>query len=121
MKTGKKIPITAAKKIASDFGYSQVIIHAYDGNTHIQHVTTFGKSESDCENAAAGGNAIKKLLKWDEKLCNAKPSRQVKREKAEAILKSLIEICDTPDANDAVNITRFVACAELARRELMVS
>lgn len=117
-KTGKRIPISAAKAIASDFGYSQVIIHAYDGNTHIQHVTTFGKSDTDCENAAAGGNAIKKLLKWDEKLCNAKPSRQIRREKMQEVLRSLVEICDTPDHLDAVNIVRFVACAELARRIL---
>lgn len=38
-------------------------------------VTTYGKTISDCENAAEGGNAIKKLLGWPEELCNAKPKR----------------------------------------------
>ena len=74
-KTGKRIPIRVAKKIADDLGYTQVIIHAYDGESGIQSVCTFGKSLSDCDNAAKGGNAIKKLLGWDEKLCHAVPNR----------------------------------------------
>lgn len=79
-KTGKRIPINWAKKIAEDLGYTQVIIHGYDGETGMQHVTTFGKSLEDCKNAAEGGNAIKRLLKWPEELCNAKPKRLVKAE-----------------------------------------
>lgn len=74
-KTGKRIPINWAKKIAEDLGYSQVIIHGYDKETGVQCVTTFGKSIEDCKNAAEGGNAIKRLLKWPEELCNAKPKR----------------------------------------------
>jgi hypothetical protein len=42
-KTGRKIPITAAKAIANNYGYTQVIIHAFDGETGIQSVATFGK------------------------------------------------------------------------------
>ena len=34
--TGKRIPISDAKRIAKERGYSQVIIHGYDGNTGIQ-------------------------------------------------------------------------------------
>ena len=30
MKTGKRIPVKASKDIANNFGYSQVIIHAFD-------------------------------------------------------------------------------------------
>ncbi len=74
-KTGKKIPINWAKKIAEDLGYTQVIIHGYDGETGIQHITTYGKPVSDCENAASGGNVIKRWLKWPEELCNAKPKK----------------------------------------------
>jgi len=73
--TGKRIPINWGKKIAEDLGYTQVIIHAYDGATGIQHVTTYGKSLKDCKNAADGGNTIKRLLKWPEELCNEKPKR----------------------------------------------
>lgn len=78
-KTGKKIPISWAKKIAEELGYTQVVIHAYDGETNAQCVTTFGKTLADCENAAEGGNAIKRLLKWPEELCNAKPARSKKK------------------------------------------
>lgn len=119
MKTGKRIPIASAKEIAKDFGYSQVIIHAYDGETHIQHVTTYGKSQSDCENAAAGGNAIKKLLKWDEKLCNAKPARQVKREKVEKmqeLLDGIISIIENPSSDDDINLSKFTGFAVLAKK-----
>jgi hypothetical protein len=78
-KTGKRIPITVAKKIANELGYTQVIIHAYDGVSGIQSVCTYGKSLEDCDNAAQGGNAIKRLLGWDEKLCNAVPYRAKKK------------------------------------------
>lgn len=76
----KRIPIAWAKKIANELGYSQVIIHAFDGETGVQHVTTYGKTIDDCDNAAEGGNTIKKLLNWPEKLCESKPAR-IKRTK----------------------------------------
>lgn len=80
-KSGLKIPIADAKRIAKERGYTQIVIHAYDGETGIQHVTTYGVSVEDCKNAARGGNAIKKLLGWPEDKCNAKPIRQQKEEK----------------------------------------
>ena len=80
MNNGKRIPINWAKKIAEDLGYSQVIIHGFDGETGIQCVTTYGKSLKDCENAANGGNEIKRLLQWPEELCNTKPRRVIKTE-----------------------------------------
>jgi hypothetical protein len=75
----KNIPINWGKKIAEELGYTQVIIHGYDGETGMQCVTTYGKTVSDCENAAEGGNTIKKLLGWPEELCNAKPKRSKKK------------------------------------------
>jgi len=76
-KIGKRIPISWAKKIANELGYTQVIIHAYDGESNMQCVTTYGKTIADCENAAKGGNTIKRLLEWPEELCNAKPKRTI--------------------------------------------
>lgn len=119
MVTGKRIPIITAKNIAKGFGYSQVVIHAYDGETHVQHVTTYGKSQADCENAAAGGNAIKKLLKWDESLSNAKPARQIKREKAEEmekILRGIIDIANSPHSDDRINLAKYVAFSVWAKK-----
>lgn len=80
-KTGKRIPISTAKRICEEYGYSQVIIHAFDIETGIQHVTTFGKSIEDCDNAAKGGNAIKKMLGWPDELCHDKPARIKRRDK----------------------------------------
>ena len=74
-KTGKRIPIDWAKKIAADLGYTQVIIHGYDGSTGIQHVTTFGKSILDSVNAAQGGNFIKTHLGFPKEACNSMPTR----------------------------------------------
>lgn len=74
-KTGKPIPINWAKKIAEDLGYTQVIIHGYDGNSGIQHVTTYGKSLADCDNAAKGGNVIKNFLGFPKEACQSVPAR----------------------------------------------
>lgn len=78
-KTGKRIPINWGKKIAEELGYSQVIIHGYDGETGIQCVSTYGKTVEDCKNAAEGGNTIKRWLQWPEELCNAVPKRGGKK------------------------------------------
>ena len=75
----KKITIQKAKDIAA-LGYDEVIIIGCNYETGIQHITTFGKSLVACENAAKGGNEIKKLLGWSKELCNAKPARQKKKE-----------------------------------------
>ncbi|MHB8871670.1 MAG: hypothetical protein ACYC5G_04415 [Candidatus Doudnabacteria bacterium] len=74
-KIGKRIPISWGKKIAEDLGYTQVIVHGFDGNTGIQSVMTYGKTLDDCRNAANGGNEIKRLLGWPEDMCNTKPRR----------------------------------------------
>lgn len=61
-KTGKKVPIKAAREFAQQYGYTEIIIFTRDSETGIQSVCTWGKTLSECENAAEGGNAIKKLL-----------------------------------------------------------
>ena len=75
----KKIPIKAAKDIANEYGYNQIIIHGYDIESGVQSVCTYGKSQEDCDNSAKGGNAIKKLLGWPDDLCDTKPQRVKKR------------------------------------------
>ncbi|MCW3125257.1 MAG: hypothetical protein JWO03_915 [Bacteroidetes bacterium] len=116
--TGKKIPITAAKGIAADYGYSQVIIHAFDRASGIQHVTTYGKSEADCINAAQGGNTMKKLLRWPEEQCNAKPARQIRRERydgMEQVMAMLVSFLDHPDNDDRIALARLVGIATVAK------
>lgn len=79
-KTGKSIPIKAAREIGESLGYTQVIITAFDKNTGRTHITTWGKSVEDCEQAADGGNFVKKALGWPEEKCRAIPSRARKQE-----------------------------------------
>lgn len=71
-----RIPISAARTIAGDHGCRQVIIVAWDGKK--THVVTYGKTVKECEQAASGGNFVKKALGWPESLCNSEPSRVAK-------------------------------------------
>lgn len=75
----KRIPITIAKRFAEQFSCSQVIILAFDtgGRTH---VITYGKTTKDCEQAAEGGNRMKRVMGWPEELCKAKPARLRQKE-----------------------------------------
>ena len=80
MKNYKKVTIAAAKEIAQKFDKTQVIIVCWDDTHKKMHVTTYGKSLLDCEQAAVGGNFIKRALGWPEDQCNAIP-RRIKRKK----------------------------------------
>ena len=78
MLKGKKmpdrLPILDAKEIAHKRGLRQVILLAWDGER--SHVVTYGKSVEDCDQAAQGGEKMKKLMGWPN--WEAQPSR-VKR------------------------------------------
>lgn len=87
----KRIPIQAAKDIASKHACRQVIILAWDGVS--THVVTYGKSVEDCLQAANGGNAIKRSLGWPESECNAVPARIKRRNKT--ALDPHMELIDT--------------------------
>lgn len=59
----KRIPISAAERIAKDYGYDQVIIIARkvgeDPNPHGEHCTTYGVNKVHCEVAARIGDHLK--------------------------------------------------------------
>ena len=69
------IPISAAKQIADEYDWNQVIVVAWNKKTGTQHVTTYGKSKQDCKEAACGGNFVKRALGWPDELCHAEPER----------------------------------------------
>lgn len=73
--TGKRIPISDLKKLGKERGYSQVIVVAWDKETGTTSVATWGESLTECEQAAKGGNFVKKALNWPDEMCNAKPAR----------------------------------------------
>jgi hypothetical protein len=65
----KPIPVKAAKSIADEYGYDQVIIYARKvgayPNPHGEHVTTYGATKQHCEVAARIGDFLKfKIMGW---------------------------------------------------------
>jgi len=65
----KPIPISAAEKIAKQFGYDQVVIIARrvggPDEPHGEHCTTYGINEEHCEVAAMMGDHFKyKVMGW---------------------------------------------------------
>lgn len=67
----KRIPITAAKRIAEEYGYDQVVIYArkvsYAEEPGGEHITTYGVNRIHCSVAARIGAALKKHMGWKVK------------------------------------------------------
>lgn len=65
----RPIPISAARRIADDYGYDQVIIIARRVGEAPdpcgEHVTTYGRNPAHCEVAARCGEFLKfKVMGW---------------------------------------------------------
>jgi len=64
----KRIPILAAKKIALEYGYDQVVIYARkvgdDPDPHGEHMTTYGVSKIHCGVAARIGKTLQQFMGW---------------------------------------------------------
>lgn len=76
----KRIPIKAAKEVAHKYGLSQVILIGWDGK--LMHVVTYGTTIKQCEQAATGGNKIRRWLGFPEEMCHEVPAR-IKNKKGE--------------------------------------
>lgn len=60
----KPIPISAAKQIAEEYDYDQVVIIARRVDQG-EHVTTYGKDKANCDVAARIGDFLKyKVMGW---------------------------------------------------------
>lgn len=95
----KRIPIAAAKRIADEFECSQVIVLAFDAQG-ATHVVTYGRTRKDCEQAAEGGNNMKRVMGWPESLCNAKPARA--RSAPEMAVETVTMECGCKYRNDGL-------------------
>ena len=64
----KPIPISAAKLVADEFGYDQIVIIARKvGEGGGEHVTTYGVNKANCDVAARMGDFFKfKLMGWPD-------------------------------------------------------
>lgn len=64
----KKIPIAAAKRIADDYDYDQVVIYGRKvGEPGGEHLTTYGKTVEHCNVAGKMSKALQKFMGWDIK------------------------------------------------------
>lgn len=69
----RPIPIAAAKRIAMDYGYDQVVIYARKVDTPGEikdggeHMTTYGINKIHCGVAAKIGRTLQKFMGWDVK------------------------------------------------------
>lgn len=80
----KRIPIQVAKDIAEKYGQAQVIIVTWDAKEGLTHVVTYGQTLTDCDQAAKGGNLVKRALGWPESQCQAEPTRVRRRRRPPA-------------------------------------
>jgi hypothetical protein len=69
-----RLPIKALKELANKFGYSVVIVYAFESESKISHVATWGRSIKLCDQAAQWGNMMKDTLGWPASL-HAEPNR----------------------------------------------
>lgn len=81
----KRIPIRVARDVAREFRQSQVILLAWDKRSGLTHVVTCGETREDCEQAAEGGNRLKRALGWPEEECNAEPAHVRRRRRLDRL------------------------------------
>lgn len=62
--TMKRIPIAAAKRIAKEYGYDQVVIYARKVGEG-EHMTTYGVTKLHCSIAAKIGITLQKFMGWN--------------------------------------------------------
>ena len=65
----KPIPIAAAKRIATEYGYDQIVVYARrvgeDPDPHGEHMTTYGVDKVHCDVAARMGDVLKRFMGWE--------------------------------------------------------
>ena len=71
----KRLPIQAAKDIATKYDQSQVILVTWDENDEMVHAVSYGQTLTECSRAAMGANMVKRALGFPESKCNDKPAR----------------------------------------------
>jgi len=77
----KRLPIQAAKDIATKYKQAQVILVTWDEESKLVHTVSYGKTLTDCERAAEGANVVRKALGFPEALCELKPARSRRKPK----------------------------------------
>jgi hypothetical protein len=69
----RKIPIRVLREFAKKYGYTHIIMFATDEKL-TQYIATYGRSITDCDEAARAGDRLKDAFNWPQVL-HAVPSR----------------------------------------------
>jgi hypothetical protein len=69
-----RLPVKALKELANKYGYAVVVVYAFEAESKISHVATWGRTIKLCDQAAQWGNMLKDALGWPERL-HAEPNR----------------------------------------------
>lgn len=88
------VPVNSAMIISEAYNKDQVIIISWDKRYRTSHITTFGKTFTDSQQAAVGGNMFKAALKWPDKLCHAEPNRVYQVKQALKRFKAIVNAQD---------------------------
>ena len=97
----KRLAIKAARTIAEQYGLRQVIVIAWDGDQ--THVTTYGKTPLEADQAALGGDKLKAVLNWPEHLSGEVPTRVARLlRRLDELEKLIAPFCELerPSADD---------------------
>jgi hypothetical protein len=71
----KRLPIQAAKDVATKYGQDQVILVTWDAKEGLTHTVSYGKTQADCAQAAVGANILREMLKFPESMWHEVPVR----------------------------------------------
>ena len=73
----KELKISDAKLISESSGFDEIVIFGYNSISDKQMIVTYGRTKTQCVDAASSGNYIKKCLGWDTSKCNTYPSKEI--------------------------------------------
>ncbi len=59
----RPVPIAAARRIAKDYGYDQIVIYGRKVGEG-EHMTTYGVNKVHCGVAAKMGETLKRFMGW---------------------------------------------------------
>lgn len=88
----KDVPIEAAAAIGERFKKDQVIIITWEKGAGITTVTTWGKTIQDSDQAANGGNDLKKCLGWDDENNHATSEKVLQLIKAAKLALETLDV-----------------------------
>jgi hypothetical protein len=113
-----KIPVPELTRLLRTYGLRQLVLVAWDGAQ--EHVATDGATLGDADNAAEGGNFVKKALNWPPERWKHVDSTRVAKllERVELLCVFLEDQIDEfiPSGQEAIDMRRLIADVRQCRQ-----